>query len=215
MLYNTHKRVFNNFLGGKMRTPGKSSILEETDLKRVIQYQKGTKHGLRNICLLHFSFYLGLRSKEMASLSIKDVLNPDWTMRDEILLNKTMTKAGKQRTAFLTNPKVRAALNEYLNFRKETDEFFEMDSPLFRSQKNLRFTPQTTSIVFRKMYDSVGLKQCSSHSGRRTFATSLLNQGINIKNVQTLLGHSSITTTSIYLETNPKMLGEISKNLKI
>ena len=198
-----------------MRTSGKSSILEESDLKRVIQFQKGTTHGLRNICLLHFSFYLGLRSKEMAGLSIKDVLFPDGTIKDEILLTREMTKGSKLRTAFLTNPKVRSALNEYLDYRKDNEEFFEMDSPLFRSQKNLRFTPQTLSMVFRKMYDSVGLSACSSHSGRRTFATSLLNQGINIRNVQTLLGHASITTTSIYLETNPKMLGDISKNLKI
>ena len=198
-----------------MRTSGKSSILEERDLKRVIQYQKGTKHGLRNTCLLYFSFYLGLRSKEMANLSIKDVLFQDGSIKDEILLTRHMTKGAKQRTAFLTNPKVRTILKEYLDYRQENDEFFEMDSPLFKSQKNLRFTPQTLSMVFRKMYDSVGLNGCSSHSGRRTFATSLLNQGINIKNVQTLLGHSSITTTSIYLETNPKMLGEISKNLKI
>jgi integrase/recombinase XerD len=199
-----------------MRTPGKSLILEESDLKRVIQYQKSTKHGLRNTCMLHFSFYLGLRAKEMAGLSVKDVLFHDGAIRDEILLTRHMTKGAKQRTAFLTNPKVRATLKEYLDYRKDTDEFFEMDSsPLFRSQKNLRFTPQTLSMTFRRMYDSVGLSGCSSHSGRRTFATSLLNQGINIKNVQTLLGHSSITTTSIYLETNPKMLGDIARNLKI
>ncbi len=198
-----------------MRISGKSSILEETDLKRVIQYQKSTKHGLRNICLLHFSFYLGLRAKEMAGLSVKDVLFPDGEIRDEVLLTREMTKGSKLRTVFLTNQKVRTALKEYLDYRKETDELFDDYSPLFRSQKNLRFTPQTLSMVFRKMYDSVGLSGCSSHSGRRTFATSLLNQGINIRNVQTLLGHSSITTTSIYLETNPKMLGDISKNLKI
>jgi len=196
-----------------MRTPGKSSILEESDLKRVIQYQKSTKHALRNICLLHFSFYLGLRSKEMAGLSVKDVVFQDGEIKDEILL--TMTKGNKKRTAFLTNPKVRAVLKEYLDYRKETDEFFEPDAPLFKSQKNIRFIPQTLSMVFRKMYDCVGLSGCSSHSGRRTFATSLLNQGINIKNVQTLLGHASITTTSIYLETNPKMLGDIARNLKI
>ena len=145
-----------------------------------------------------------------------DVLFPDNSIKDEILLTREMTKGEKLRTAFLTNPKVISVLKEYLDYRQETDEFFDMDSsPLFRSQKNLRFTPQTLSMTFRRMYDSVGLSGCSSHSGRRTFATSLLNQGINIKNVQTLLGHSSITTTSIYLETNPKMLGDIAKNLKI
>lgn len=198
-----------------MRKQGKSSILTEAEFKRVIQFQQGTKHGRRNIALLLFSFLLGLRSKEMAGLSVKDVMFPDDKLKEEILLTREMTKGSKQRTVFLTNPKVISALTEYLSERKETDEHFDSEAPLFRSQKNLRFTPQTLSMLFRKMYDAVGLTGCSSHSGRRTFATSLLNSGINIRNVQTLLGHSSITTTSIYLETNPKMLGDISRNLRI
>jgi len=65
------------------------------------------------------------------------------------------------------------------------------------------------------MFDAVGLKNCSSHSGRRTYATSLDEQGVSIKNIQTLMGHQSISTTSIYLENNPIKLGEISKNLRL
>lgn len=198
-----------------MRQQGKASIMKESDLKRVIQYQRSEKHGLRNIALLHFSFYLGLRAKEMAGLSVKNVQFPDGKMKEEILLTRQMTKGNKQRTVFLTHQKVRSALTDYLNERREKDEQFDMNSPLFKSQKNFRFTSQTLSMLFRQIYDKVGLSNCSSHSGRRTFATALLQNGVNIKNVQTLLGHANISTTSIYIQTNPKMLGDISKNLKI
>jgi len=198
-----------------MRQQGKARIISENEIKRVIQFQKNAKHGSRNICLVHFSFYLGLRAKELAELLVKDVIFPDGNLKKEILLTREMTKGAKQRTVFLTNPKVVSVLSSYLNERKENDQWFDLDSPLFRSQKNQRFTAQTICMLFRKIYDDVGLSDCSSHSGRRTFATALLNNGINIRNVQTLLGHSSITTTAIYIDTNPKMLGDISRNLKI
>ncbi len=198
-----------------MRKHGRASILNENDLKRVVEVQEGAKYSLRNIALLHFSLYLGLKTKEMAELSVKDVISPDGHLREEIFLTRKRVKGEKQRVVFLTHSKIRSTLTDYLIERTETDPHFGVESPLFKSQKNSRFTPQTLSMLFRQIYDKAGLDNCSSHSGRRSFATALLNQGINIKNVQTLLGHSSVNTTSLYVETPPAMLGDISKNLKI
>ena len=66
------------------------------------------------------------------------------------------------------------------------------------------------------MFVSVGMKEMSSHTGRRNFATRLNEQGVSIKNTQALMGHASIaTTTSISIENNPIKLGEISKNLRL
>ncbi|MBT4259020.1 MAG: tyrosine-type recombinase/integrase [Nitrospina sp.] len=65
------------------------------------------------------------------------------------------------------------------------------------------------------MFVSVGMKEMSSHTGRRNFATRLNEQGVSIKNIQALMGHASIATTSISIENNPIKLGEISKNLRL
>jgi integrase/recombinase XerD len=65
------------------------------------------------------------------------------------------------------------------------------------------------------MFVSVGMKEMSSHTGRRNFATRLNEQGVYIKNIQALMGHASIATTSISIESNPIKLGEISKNLRL
>ena len=61
------------------------------------------------------------------------------------------------------------------------------------------------------MYQAVGLEGARSHSGRRAFATRLLESGIGIRNVQTLMGHSSINTTVIYSQENPVLLGKITE----
>ena len=126
-----------------------------------------------------------------------------------------MTKGNKQRTVYLTNEKVRKVLQAYLDYQKERDGSLNPNSALFKSQINGKLSPNTLQMLFTRMYQAVGLDGASSHSGRRSFATKLLEQGVGIRNVQTLLGHSSITTTSIYAEDNPYLLGNISRNLKI
>ena len=200
-----------------MRKQGQASITTEKDRKRVIQFQTGNvRTGKRNIALLLFSHHTGTRSKEMAQLSIGDVYSiKTGKIYDEVLLTREMTKGEKKRTIYLKNSKLKESIVDYLNERVERGETLENHSPLFRSERNIRFTGQTLSIVFRRMFDAVGLKKCSSHSGRRTYATSLDEQGIGIKNIQQLMGHSSISTTSKYIDNNPIRLGEISKNLKL
>jgi integrase/recombinase XerD len=198
-----------------MAKQGKAKVLNEKELKRVVQHQIGTKHGIRNIALLHFSFYMGLRAKEMASLRISDVVDSNGEIKDQIELNREMTKGDKSRTVYLVNSKVRNALKDYLDFRKNIENSYFRNSPLFRSQISNSFSANTIQMLFTRMYKDVGLDGASSHSGRRSFATRLLEQGVNIKSVQTLLGHSSITTTSIYAEDNPYLLANISRNLRI
>ena len=67
------------------------------------------------------------------------------------------------------------------------------------------------------MFRKVGLSEdCSSHSGRRTWITDLIQDGFDMKSVSILAGHSSIRmTVDVYCDTNPEKLSNISKNLKI
>ena len=59
------------------------------------------------------------------------------------------------------------------------------------------------------LYRAAGLHDCTSHSGRRTFATRLVEQGHNIEVVQRLLGHSDLDHTGDYLDVDPRTLEEI------
>ena len=71
--------------------------------------------------------------------------------------------------------------------------------------------------LFKNMYKQVGLDdQVSSHSGRRTFISSLISSGIDMKTVSTLAGHSTIqTTVDTYAIPNPNKLENVSRNLNI
>ena len=193
---------------------GKSRVLTSQEFKRVVKMSSVSKHGHRNVLLLHLSFFLGLRSKEMASLRIMDLVDSHGEVKKEVLLQRKMTKGNKQRRFYPHNEKLVKALNVYFDFRKN-EKTYHPESPLIRSQKGGFFDPNTLQQLFKRLYKNVGLDGASSHSGRRSFATRLLEQGVGIRNVQTLMGHSSIATTAIYAEDNPVLLGKISEGLSI
>ena len=187
---------------------GKARVLTSAEFKRVVKMQESNKHSLRNITCLYISFYLMLRAKEIANLTISTFVDKNGNLKNEILLKSNMTKGSKQRRVYLTNEKMRKVVSEYLEMRKKTNTY-HLESPLILSQKNGAFTPDTMQKLFGRMYRQVGLDGARSHSGRRTGATRLIDNGVGIRNIQVLLGHSQISSTIIYLQENPAVLGKI------
>lgn len=158
----------------KMAREGKSKVLTLSEFEQILQVAKNSKHAKRNLCLVHFSYGLGLRAKEMASLKIKDVTD-GYSIYEEVNLLSHMTKGDKQRTIYLTNRSVRDALLAYLDERKQSKKRpFNLESTLFLSQKGSSFTPDTLQKLFAILYKQANIKGASSHSGRRTFATRLI-----------------------------------------
>ena len=70
-------------------------------------------------------------------------------------------------------------------------------------------------MLFKRMYRWAGLDEASSHSGRRTFATSLIEHGVDIKAVSTLMGHSSLAMTARYVDKNPMRLRKICEEINL
>lgn len=96
----------------KMRSAGKAKVLTEAEFNRVVAIQKSnTRTGQRNLLMLHLSFYLGLRVKEIAGLSIHDVMDANNEVREEITL--TVTKGNRIRQAYLSNPKLVTLIKRY------------------------------------------------------------------------------------------------------
>jgi len=193
-----------------MAREGKAKVLSESEFKRLLIVAKAGKMSTRNIALIYCSFGLGLRAKEIASLTIEDIADSNYQLLDEVCLKRAMTKGEKQRYAYLVNKKVRDALQAHLNDLAGVDK----KKPFFQTQRKSRFTPNTMQKWFKALFNKAGVVGASSHSGRRTFITRLIEQGVDIKAVSRLAGHSNIVTTAIYVEDNPDRLRRLA-NLAI
>jgi integrase/recombinase XerD len=192
---------------------GQARVLNEKEFNRALNVVYTKAHSKRNAAILYFSFGLGLRAKELASLKISHIMGLDGDLLDEINLKSNMTKGYKQRYAYLTNNKVRKFIQEFIDERKLKDGMlFSIDAPLFRSQKGSHFTPNTMQQLLHRVFTQAGLIGASSHSGRRTFATNLIEKGVDIKAVSTLMGHTTINMTAKYIQNNPIRLKLISSN---
>ena len=194
-----------------MTKEGKARVLTENEFKRLLIMAKDSPFALRNVAIIYCSFGLGLRVKEISSLKINDVFDSHLKIMDEINLLRAMTKGEKQRHVYVTNKKVASALQEYADDLQRTEqEAFNRKGYLFKTQRGNRFQPDVLQKWFRKLYDKTGLVGASSHSGRRTFITRLIEHGADIKAVSRLAGHADIATTSEYVEDNPTRLKRIA-----
>ncbi len=193
---------------------GKAKVLTESEIRRVERSIRQKTHAKRNMALLWCSFGVGLRAKELASLRVCHVLGHGDEILEEVNLTSSMTKGAKQRAVYLTHPKVSAVLLDYLMERKgQQGILFNPQAPLFLSQKGDAFTPNTLQQLFHRMYVDAKIYGASSHSGRRTFATTLIEKGADIKAVSRLMGHASIAMTAQYVEDNPMRLKQMCRDI--
>jgi integrase/recombinase XerD len=198
--------------GRPKHTSGKAQVLTEKQQRQVIQFHSGggsTVLSQRNITILIFSFKLGLRAKELASLNIGDVVDDKGNVRDVLRLTTDKTKGERHRDLPLTNATVRKQIKEYVGLLGRSP-----DSPLFQTIRRKRFSPNSLQQHIKKMFHDAGLDgKFTSHSGRRTFITTLARKGYDVNSIRELAGHSSLATTQTYIDNDPEALGRMLKSL--
>lgn len=146
---------------------------------------------IRNMCIIELLFCLGLRIGEVSALNVEDYIREDRT----ILVHG---KGKKERLLFISSPVVCQKLHHYLSIRSE---FFPQDSALFLNKSGGRLGIYSVENIYYKYREKACINPASTpHYLRHSFATQLLNNGASIRDVQELLGHSSIVTTQIYTE---------------
>ena len=173
------------------------------ELRRVLDYVASRMHAPRNRAIVLTQHLAGLRVGECAALAWSDVVTDTGQVRDEIHLRAEQTKRGHARTVFVSE-RLRKELQRYVDSTAKRGG----DWAFFYTQQKPRrgFTANTLANHVRWLYKNAGIVGASSHSGRRTFLTTLANKGTAIHILKTLAGHRSIQTTATYLYSSPSQL---------
>jgi len=180
---------------------GQAKSLSENEIKRVLAVVSQGRNPLRNRSMVLLTFYAGMRVGEVASLKWRDILDSDGSITNEIRLKPEQTK-GKHARTVMVSEKLRKELNVYSQLNKPKD----LDKPFIYSQRSRNgFSPNTLSQEFKTLYEKAGINGATSHSGRRTFITTLANKGVGVRVLMSLAGHRSITTTQLYIDINDEM----------
>jgi site-specific recombinase XerD len=184
------------------------TFLEGDEIKLIINEPDTSKlSGLRDKAILELLFSTGLRVSELAALN-SDGINFE---RGEI---SVMGKGKKIRVVFLSQEAL-FTIDQYLKnrgyMRPEPGSMGKhKEEPLFLSNREERLTVRSIERIVKKYALKAGMtKKVSPHTLRHSFATDLLIAGADIRSVQSMLGHSSITTTQVYTHVTDQHLREI------
>ena len=154
-------------------------------------YTQGCREVLRDILVLELLFSTGLRVSELCALSQDTFLLSDSGLR---LIVKG--KGRKERIIQITTTEVLRLAKMYCNaFSKEIQE----QGTILFNRRGRPLSPQPVRRIINRYLKRIeSSNHITPHMFRHTFATSLLGAGMDIRYIQTLLGHSSISTTQIY-----------------
>jgi site-specific recombinase XerD len=179
-------------------------LITEKELHNLMSAPDTTNiSGLRDKAILELFFSTGLRVSELCSLDRDVELNTG-----EISIRG---KGGKIRVVFISG-NAKDAVQKYLKARVDIDEAMFIDhSPRAHSrmekEESIRLTPRSVERIVEKYANMAGIaKKCTPHVIRHSFATDLLYNGADLRTVQMMLGHASISTTQIYTNVTNKFL---------
>lgn len=155
--------------------------------------------ALRDVALFELLFSSGMRVSEISNLRVTTVD----LERSAVLVRG---KGNKERLIPICDQEVRSALLAYLASKPSTPT---VDGYFFTNRFGRRLSEQSIRIALHRHAKAAGLEKLTPHMFRHTVATMLLEQGVDLRFIQTFLGHSSIVTTTMYAHVNDKSQREI------
>ena len=165
-----------------------------------IQY----KHSLRDAAVIEVFFATGARVYEISNIRAENInLNSG--------LIRIMGKGGKERYIQISNTAVLDILRKYY---AENEPEIKKSGYFFINNRGNRYTEQTIRLMLKKYTLKAGIqRKITPHMFRHSFATYLIEEGVDVSCVQQLLGHSSIKTTQIYIHVAAKKQADILREL--
>ena len=155
-----------------------------------------TPERLRDKAMLELLYATGMRVSELVALNLRDLNQESESVR-------CVGKGGRERILPI-NGSATTALEEYLDIARTQLARGAAQKPdaLFLNHRGKRLTRQGFWLILKGYAEALGLDDLTPHTLRHSFATHMLNSGADIRSVQALLGHASLSTTQIYTQVN-------------
>ncbi len=202
----THDYVANNYfklIANPKKAKKLPNYLEYNEIELLLEHIDLTKKlGYRNQLIIELLYDTGLRVSELASIKLADVDFSNKTIR-------VIGKGNKERIVYFGDYGT-DAINEYLNQERKALLGNKCHDYLFLNAQGNPLSARGVELIINKIVKQAGLKhKLSPHTLRHTFATHLLNEGADLKSVQELLGHASLSTTQIYTHVSNERLRSV------
>ncbi|MBD3231902.1 tyrosine-type recombinase/integrase [Candidatus Dependentiae bacterium] len=161
-----------------------------------------TKYPYRDKGLLELIYATGIRCSELVKIKLLDIDFEDKAIR---ILGK-----GKKERVVLFGNKAKIILQEYINIERPLLLKKDVNDYLFLNYRGERLTARSVQRIFEMFRKFLNIdRKLTPHKIRHSFATHLLNQGVDLRIIQELLGHKTIATTEIYTHVSSQQLAEM------
>jgi integrase/recombinase XerD len=196
------KFYYSEILGkemGNIKVPKKDKALPEVLSKDEVKKLIDSTDNVKSRLIISLLYSSGLRVSELVNLKVSDINldeNTGWVRKGK----------GSKDRLFALSPALCSELKEYLN-EKENHYIFSKDKPL---------TTRNIQKIIKGTRHRAGInKKVTPHTLRHSFATHLLEQGTDIRIIQQMLGHSSLSTTQLYTHISSEQIKKVINPLDV
>lgn len=182
----------------------KPIYMNQQEAEQFIAAIRRNNHYYRNFSMVMFFLNLGIRVSELCNLNINSIQGN---------LLSVIGKGDKERTVFMNNACLRS-LEIYKEKERKYIHGASNHEALFLSQKGTRLTRQTVAKIIKQIKEDAGIQKekITPHKLRHTSATIMYKNGADIRSLQHILGHTSVSTTQIYTHVEDKEIQQVIDN---
>jgi|TARA_B110000438_G_scaffold167499_1_gene160204 integrase/recombinase XerC len=173
-------------------------VLSPEDVEQLLNFKPCDALEIRDLAIVELMYSSGLRVSETANINLDD-------FEEEMTFLRVLGKGSKTRLV----PLGRYAVNAINNWVEERSKYSEESSALFINLKGSRLSVRSIQLRLKRLATKQGLPPVHPHMLRHSFATHMLESSGDLRTIQELLGHSSLSTTQIYTKLDYQHLVKI------
>ena len=173
-------------------------VLSPEDVEQLLNFKPSNTTEIRDMAIVELMYSSGLRVSETVNINISD-------FEENMSFLRVIGKGSKTRLV----PMGRFAINAINNWLNEREKISNNTDALFLNSKGSRLSVRSIQLRLKKMAIKQGLPPVHPHMLRHSFATHMLESSGDLRTIQELLGHSSLSTTQIYTKLDYQHLAKI------